>query len=228
MPIVVHVGSNSLSDARALAAHAAQRGVSAVAVMAPNFFRPDLDDLIAYSAAVAEAAPAVPFYYYDIPAMTNVSVNTARFLEEGAKSIPTLHGVKFTNNDLVGLQECLALESFDVVFGYDEILLAGLAMGVRGAVGSTYNFAAPLYRGLLQAFERGDLAAARRAQRQSVRLIRTLQSFGFSRASKALMRLIGVDCGPVRRPLNSMSEKEVLQLAQQLRSFEGLSRPLQR
>ncbi|MBI3821771.1 MAG: dihydrodipicolinate synthase family protein [Planctomycetes bacterium] len=226
MPIVVHVGSNSLLEARVLASHAAQCGVSAIAAMAPSFFKSSIDELIAYCAAVAEAAPETPFYYYDIPTMTNVPIPTARFLEQGAKSIPTLHGVKFTNNDLVTLQECLALDAFDIVFGYDELLLAGLTFGVRGAVGSTYNFAAPIYQRLIDAFERGDLAAARLAQRQSVRMIRTLQEFGFSRASKAMMRLLGVDCGPVRLPLKPMTEDEVRELYGRLQGMEGLSRPL--
>lgn len=228
MPIVVHVGSNCILDARSLAGHAARCGASAIAAMAPSFFRPSsLDELIAFCASVAEAAPGVPFYFYDIPPMTNVPVATAQFLEKGAKVIPTLHGIKFTNNDLVTLQECLALESFDIVFGYDEMLLAGLVLGVRGAVGSTYNFAAPLYRRIIDAFDRGDLATARLAQRQSVRMIRTLQSFGFSRASKAMMRLLGVDCGPVRSPLSAMSPKEMLELHRGMLSCEGLARPLQ-
>ena len=53
MPVVVHVGSNSLPDARALATHAAKCKVDAIAVMAPSFFKPNVDDLIAYCAAIA-------------------------------------------------------------------------------------------------------------------------------------------------------------------------------
>lgn len=226
IPVVVHVGSNSLLEARVLAAHAAQCGASAIAAMAPSFFKSSLDELIAYCAAVGEAAPHTPLYYYDIPTMTNAPIPTARFLEQAAMAIPTLHGVKFTNNDLMTLQECLALESFDIVFGYDELLLAGLALGVHGAVGSTYNFAAPLYQRLIAAFERGDLETARQAQRQSVRLIRVLQEFGFSRASKAMMRLVGVDCGPVRLPLRPMTQDEVRALWERWQGMEGFSRQL--
>src|SRR5437773_3098532 len=67
MTIVVHVGSNSLLEARVLAGHAAQCGVAAIAAMAPSFFKSSLDELIAYCAAVADAAPNTPLYYYDIP-----------------------------------------------------------------------------------------------------------------------------------------------------------------
>jgi N-acetylneuraminate lyase len=223
--IIVHVGANSVKEAGLLAMHAAD-SADAIAVMAPNFFKPNIDDLIAYCAAIAEAAPQTPLYYYDIPTMTGVAINTAQFLERAAKSIPTLHGVKFTNNDLMTLQECLALGEFDIVFGYDELLLAGLTLGIKGAVGSTYNFAAPLYSKLVAAFERGDLATARQTQLQSVRMIRILKEFGFSRASKAMMRLIGVDCGPVRLPLKAMTDEEIRELARKLEGMDGFSRPI--
>ncbi|MBM3992747.1 MAG: hypothetical protein FJ303_01100 [Planctomycetes bacterium] len=226
MPIVVHVGSNSLMEARVLAAHAAQCGVDAIAAMAPSFFRSSLDELIAYCAAITEAAPETPLYYYDIPTMTHFPIPTARFLEQAAKVIPSLHGVKYTNNDLVTLQECLALGEFDIVFGYDELLLAGLALGVNGAVGSTYNFAAPLYQRLLAAFANGNLTMARQCQLQSVRMIRTLQDFGFARASKAMMELLGIDCGPVRLPLKPMTEDELRNLRLRAFGMEGLSRPI--
>ena len=226
LPIIVHVGCNSLPDTCALSEHAASCKADAIAVMAPNFFRPSIDDLIACCAAVGEAAPRTPLYYYDIPAMTGVTIPTARFLEQAAKSVPTLHGVKFTNHDLMTLQECLALEEFDIVFGYDELLLAGLALGVKGAVGSTYNFAAPLYQRMIAAFERDDWATARQAQLQSVRMIRILQDFGFARASKTMMSLIGVDCGPVRLPLEPMSAKDEKELCKRLQGMNGFSRPI--
>jgi N-acetylneuraminate lyase len=228
LQVIVHIGHNSLPDAQALARHAGEIGANAIAVVAPSYFRPaKLDDLIDFCAAVASAAPQTPLYYYDIPSMTNLPIATAEFLRKGRERIPNLHGIKFTNTDLMTLQECLSLDGFDIVFGFDEMLLAGLALGIRGAVGSTYNFAAPLYRRVIDAFERGDWDTARKAQRQSVTLIRTLQEFGFSRASKAIMRLLGVDCGPPRLPLQPMSEAELGDLYRKLRPLDIFARPLQ-
>jgi N-acetylneuraminate lyase len=97
---------------------------------------------------------------------------------------------------------------------------------VKGAVGSTYNFAAPLYQRMIAAFERDDWATARQAQLQSVRMIRILQDFGFARASKTMMSLIGVDCGPVRLPLEPMTAKDEKELCQRLQGMDGFSRPL--
>jgi N-acetylneuraminate lyase len=82
----------------------------------------------------------------------------------------------------------------------DEFLLAALAMGAVGAVGSTYNFAAPIYHRLMAAFAKDDLATARIEQFRSVQLIELLVAFGFTAAAKAVMRLVGVDVGPARLP----------------------------
>jgi N-acetylneuraminate lyase len=228
-PVVVHVGHNCLADARTLAAHAQRTGADAIAAAAPCFFKPaTVAELTDACAAVASAAPALPFYFYDIPGMTGVTVSAAALLERGSAYVPNLAGVKFTNGDLITLQECLALgDDFDVVFGYDELLLAGLALGVRGAVGSTYNFAAPLYQRLLTAFAASDLETARRLQRQSVALVRVLQCFGVVRAGKALMALLGIDCGPVRPPLAPMTAAEVAQLYEGVRHLDIFARPLQ-
>ena len=82
--------------------------------------------------------------------------------------------------DLMAYQLCLRAGdgAFDVPYGVDEWLLAALALGARGAVGSTYNFAAPLYRRMLRAFAGSDLVTAREEQLRSVRLVR-LESLGF-------------------------------------------------
>ena len=92
---------------------------------------------------------------------------------------------------------------FNILFGRDEILLAGLSLGATGAVGSTYNYAAPLYHRIIDAFNRGDLEAARRDQARAIEFIGALDRHGGLVAGKVAMKLIGLDCGPVRLPLRA-------------------------
>jgi N-acetylneuraminate lyase len=227
-PVVVHVGHNCQRDARTLAAHACEIKASAIAALAPSYYKPrSVEDLIDFLAPIAAAA-SLPFYFYHIPSMTDVRLPMPQLLREGRKRIRNFRGLKFTHNDLMELQECLTLGEFDVVFGFDEMLLAGLTLGCKGAVGSTYNFAAPIYQKLLSAFERGDFETARREQRRSVELVRTLYNFGLMRAGKALMAMTGIDCGPVRPPLNPMTDDEAAELRRRLPDFEGLARPVLR
>ncbi len=222
MRLVVHVGSNCISDARTLAADAQAVGAAAVSALSPSYFKPrTLDLLIDCCAEIARAAPGLPFYFYDIPIMTNVHFSMPDFLEVGSKRIPTLAGLKFTNPDLMAYQRLLHADGgrFDIPWGTDEYLLAALSLGATGAVGSTYNFAGPIYNRLIAAFARGDLIAARVEQYRSVQLIEMLAGFGFMGAAKAVMHMLGVPVGPPRLPHARLTSEQHSRLEAGLRSL---------
>jgi N-acetylneuraminate lyase len=220
--LVVHVGANCVEDARTLAAQAEQLGVTAIAALAPSYFKPrDLDTLIATMAHIAAAAPATPFYYYDIPSLTGLSQPMPDFLENAPARIPTLAGLKFTNPDLMAYQYLLRAGGgkWDVPFGVDEHFLGALAMGARGAVGSGFNFAAPIYQRLLKAFAAGDLAAARDEQFRGVQLIKLFVRYGYMGAAKAAMQMLGVDVGPARLPNTSLDKEQAAKLRAELEAL---------
>lgn len=201
--VVVHVGGNCLADCRRLAAQAESIGASAIAAVAPSYFKPnDVEVLVQCCAEIAGAAPSLPFYYYDIPVLTGLSLSVPEFLARAPERIPTLTGVKFTNPDLMAYQECrhAAEGRFDMPWGVDECLLPALAVGATGAVGSTYNFAAPINNRIIAAFKERDFEVARKEQYRAVQLIRLLANIGFIGATKAVMGFLGVDVGPARLP----------------------------
>jgi N-acetylneuraminate lyase len=220
--VVVHVGANCLEDARALAAHAQAQGVAAIAALSPSYFKPgSVDALVRCAAHVAEAAPETPFYFYDIPALTGVNLPMPQFLALAHDRIPTLAGLKFTNTDLSAYQFCLRANGgiWDLPWGVDQHLLGAVAMGAKGAVGSSYNYAAPIYHRMLEAFARGDIPAAREAQFQATRLLALLHSYGPIAAAKVTMKFLGVDVGPVRLPNEMLSPERQTQLRADLDSM---------
>ena len=89
-------------------------------------------------------------------------------------------------------------------------------MGATGAVGSSYNFAAPIYHRLLAAMSRGDLAAARDEQFKSVQLITLLGEFGYMAAAKAVMERLGVPVGPPRPPHSRLTPTQLKELEEAL------------
>ena len=228
--IMVHVGHNAIDDSRALAAHAQQIGADAIGCMAPFFFKPArVEELVDFCAQIAAAAPQLPFYYYHIPSMTGVQIPAVDFLKLAAGRIPNLAGIKFTSENLVDYAECLRFNNgqFEILFGRDELLLPSLAVGARGAIGSTYNFAAPIYIRVMNAFEQGALAEAQAEQARANEMIAALIRFGGLPAMKAMMKLIGVDCGAPRLPLRGLTpakETELRQALEQIRFFDFCSR----
>ncbi len=221
MPILVQVGHNSVADARTMAAHAQRAGAAAISATPPSYFRPSTVDLLVRTmAAIAAAAPELPFYYYHIPTVTGVSFDMLEFLRAAAEEIPTLAGIKFTSPALDELLACSEFRpsEFEILSGLDELLLPALAVGVQGAVGSTYNFAAPLYHRILAAFAQGDLPTARQWQARAVTMIRCVVQFGLA-SQKAAMKLIGQDCGPARLPQPQLDPEQIEQMRQQLQSL---------
>lgn len=230
--IIVHVGSPGLKDSQELAAHAQEIGAYAVGCIAPNFFKPGtVEELVDYTAAVAASSPDLPFYYYHIPSMSGVNLSMPEFLQKAAPVIPNLAGIKFTHHDLMQFNQCLMAEDgqFDILHGFDEILICGLALGVEAAVGSTYNYFLPVYLRLREAFLAGDLKTARQMQQLSVRLVSILIKYrGGIACGKAIMNLAGIPCGPCRLPITSLSAAEMADLKHDLEemSFFQLSKPV--
>lgn len=209
--LIVHVGSNCLSDAKIMAAHAQGCGAVAISALSPSYFKPkSMGCLIDCCSEIAAAAPSLPFYFYDIPVLTGVSFSMPDFLGLASARISNLVGLKFTNPDLMAYQKCLRVAGgrFDIPWGVDEYLLAALACGATGGVGSSYNFAAPVYNRLIKAFARGDWQAARDEQYRSVQLIDLLATYGYMGAAKALMGFLGVDVGPPRLPNSCLTVDE--------------------
>jgi N-acetylneuraminate lyase len=57
----------------------------------------------------------------------------------------------------------------------------------------------------MRALHSSDLTSARRDQENSQAFIDVMAHFGGLPAGKAMMKLIGLDCGPVRLPLRNLS-----------------------
>ena len=210
--LVNHVGHNSLKEAKALATHSAQK-VDAIAALAPYYFRlSSLKSLLEYCKEIASCAPNTPFYYYHIPVLTGANFLMHEFLGLASREIPNFAGIKFTNNNLIDYKYCKDFDNgaYNILFGFDEILLASLPLGAEGWVGSTYNHLAPLYLSIIEAFHNNDHKLAAALQEKSMKFVDTLNSKGgFNGAAKSFMKVLGVDCGPSRFPHATLSIEEL-------------------
>lgn len=210
--LVNHVGHNSLKEAKALATHSAQK-VDAIAALAPYYFRlSSLKSLLEYCKEIASCAPNTPFYYYHIPVLTGADFLMHEFLGLASREIPNFAGIKFTNNNLIDYKYCKDFDNgaYNILFGFDEILLASLPLGAEGWVGSTYNHLAPLYLSIIEAFQNNDHKLAAALQEKSMKFVDTLNAKGgFNGAAKSFMKVLGVDCGPSRFPHVTLSIEEL-------------------
>jgi N-acetylneuraminate lyase len=214
--VIVHVGHTSQTVSRRLAEHAADIGANAIAEIGPVFYKPDtVEALVDYTAYTAAAVPDMPYYYYHMPSRNNIVFPMIEFLRHAESAIPNLKGIKYTHDDLSDYEECLKFlpGKYNILFGRDEFLIEGLKAEAVGAVGSTFNILAPLYNELVKLFREGNIEKAQQLQNMSANTITLLsETGGYGSALKAVMRMIGIDLGIMRRPqmnLSDQSEKDL-------------------
>lgn len=222
LPVIVQVGSESLMQARQLAVHASRVGADGISAVSPVYFKPDsVETLVASMAEIAGGAPELPFYYYHIPAVTGVGLSAVEFLKLAEQRIANLRGIKFTSQNVFEFQTCVeyAQERLQILWGLDEMLQCGLAAGALAAVGSTYNFAPAIYQRLLAAFAAGDMETVRQEQLRSQAIVRAFLPYGPRGAQKAIMKMIGIDCGPSRLPVPTLTQSQYAALERELREI---------
>lgn len=211
--VIVHVGTTSARQSKDLAMHAQKSGAYAFGCMGPMFLKPsNVPDLVAFCAEVASGAPDLPFYYYHIPSVSDVTLSMPDFLNKAKSVIPNLTGIKFTHRNMMEMFQCLKADEgkWDILHGFDEELLCGLSLGAKGAVGSTFNYLAPLYLKIMKAFDAGNIVEARELQFNSVRFIEILIRYGGGViGGKPIMKFVGLDCGPLRSPAHNYTESEL-------------------
>ncbi|MFT5239935.1 MAG: N-acetylneuraminate lyase [Candidatus Promineifilaceae bacterium] len=216
---IVQVGSNSLNEARQLAEHAQAIGANAISSTPPNYFKPSSPENLADCiATIAGGAPELPYYYYHIPTVTGVEIDMEQFLAAAGDRVPTLAGIKFCSAVMHEMRRCITFEGgrYEMLSAWDEMLLSGLVNGAKGAVGSTYNFAAPIYLKMIAAVERADLEEARLWQDRALEMIyRILDTCGRA-GLKGMMTLLDIDCGPHRLPIENASPDQLIELKKQM------------
>jgi len=204
--IISLVGGTSYKECIENAQHSAENGIDAIALLAPYYFKPaGAKQLAEFCALVAEAVPQTPVYFYHIPVLSGCYVNMIDFLQEAAPIIPNLAGIKYTHEDFMDFLSCIHFMDgkFDMMWGRDENMLSALVLGSRSAVGSTFNYAAPLYYQLIEAFDNNDLPKARKLQQMSIDMIRLLGKYGGIATGKAYMKYVGLDMGQFRLPVKN-------------------------
>jgi len=209
--VMTLLGGTCIADCKELALYAQQQGLYGVSFTAPFYFKPaNAEMLAACCKEIADVVPGMPFYYYHIPVLTGVGFAMVDLLKNVAGKVPNFAGIKYTHEDFMDFLSCVHFENrkYDMLWGRDENMLSALAVGAKGAVGSTFNYAAPLYYDMIDAFNNNDLKKAQALQQQSIDMITLLGKYGGIATGKAYMKLLGLDCGRFRLPVKNMSDEQ--------------------
>ncbi|WP_400261009.1 dihydrodipicolinate synthase family protein [Sphingobacterium sp. SG20118] len=224
--LIVLLGGTNIRECIELAKISEEEGVDAISFTSPFYFKPaNVGQLAACCVEIAAAAPNTAFYYYHIPVLTGGNYPMIDLLKAVDGVIPNFAGIKYTHEDFMDFLSCMnfAGRKYDMLWGRDENMLSSLILGAKGAVGSTYNYAAPLYHDLISAFNAGDFERANALQQKSIDMITLLGKYGGISVGKTYMKLIGLDCGKFRLPIKNMSQEQFVAFQSDVAELEFAS-----
>ncbi len=222
--VIVHVGSCCVRASRELARHAAEIGAWGIGAMAPPFPKIGrVEELVKYIEEIAAGAPELPFYYYHIPAFNGAYLPMVELLAAVDGRVPNFAGIKYTFESLYEYNQCRLYGGgkFDMLHGQDETILPCLAMGgARGGIGGTTNYNGRELTAIIDAWDRGDLEAARDHQNFSQEVINVICRYrGNIVGGKRIMKLIGLDLGPNRTPFRNVTPEEEAAMKSELEAI---------
>lgn len=227
--VIVHVGSCCVKSSKELAEHAAKAGAWGIGAMAPPFPKIGrIEELVEYIASIASGAPELPFYYYHIPAFNGAYLPMVKLLEAVEGRVPNFAGIKYTFESLYEYNQCRLYKGgkFDMLHGQDETILPCLAMGgAQGGIGGTTNYNGRELTAIIDAWERGDIEAARQHQNFSQEVINVICRYrGNIVGGKRIMKLIGLDLGRNRVPFQNMTDEEEDMMKAELEAIDFFNR----
>ena len=217
VPVICHIGAISTAQAVDFGKHAVKAGAAAVSAIPPFYYKFSLEELKAHYLEILKEVD-LPLIPYNFPTQSGVTIGIDNFGEvlRNDKVI----GVKHTSSDFFSLDRMKNCGKKLVLFnGFDEMFLAGLAMGADGAIGSTYNFMPERFLAIYKLYNEGKTVEARRLQSEANEIIKVVLDSGSLAAHKYLLTLRGIDCGICRKPFKRLTDEAKRKLEETYKKF---------
>ena len=215
--LAAHVGAISTREAEGYARRAAALGYDAVAATPPFYYGFGSVDIYAYYADIAQAA-GLPVLIYNFPGNTGKPFDLSDPVTQKLFKSDFIVGVKHTNQVVYQMERIKALNPrLKIMNGFDETMVAGLALGADGSIGSTFNFMFPHYQRIYTLYKEKRLEEALQAQVKANNIMAALCQVGLIPAIKYVLTGMGIDAGVARRPFRMPTDEQKAMLDAVLR-----------
>lgn len=206
--LIAHVGAISTKEAIDFAKHAKSLGYDSIAATPPLYYAFTSKDICRYYYELSEAVD-MPVIVYNFPGNTKVDFNLNNPDYRELFTSSAIEGVKHTNQVVYQMERFMNLNPNLKLFnGFDETMVAGMALGCTGSIGSTFNIMLPHYRQIFDAFREGRVLEAGNMQHKANNIMEALCSVGLIPAIKYVLSTQGIQAGNPRSPFAPLGEEE--------------------
>ena len=208
--VIAGTGSNSTAHTIALSRAAEDAGADGLLIVTPYYNKATPDGLTAHYIAAASAVE-IPLILYNVPGRTGLDIPLPVY--ERLTKVPNIVGVKEASTDVSKITKLRNLcPDLTIWTGCDELTVPVMALGGAGVISVVSNILPEETQAMARAALAGDFDTAADLQCKLQPLIDLLFCEVSPVPVKAVLELLGLNCGPCRMPLGRLSEANLLKL----------------
>lgn len=217
--IFAHVGAISTEEAVFYTKQAKDMGIRNIAATPPLYFGFSEKEIAGYYYDIAEAA-GQPVLYYNIPSSTHRELQLSHPDIQALLKSGAIGSVKHTNLNLLQMERMHNINPDIICYGgFESCMVAFLAFGCDGFIGSSFNFMLPQFKRVMELYLEGEEAEARTLQSKCNNILDVLLKNGLCANLKYIVSNQGIPAGEVRRPMLPLTEEKKAEMDQVLKEY---------
>lgn len=220
IPVIAGTGSNCTETAVYLSQEAEKAGADGLLLVTPYYNKCTQKGLLEHFKIIAESV-SIPIILYNIPGRTGGVLIAPETICTLCREVKNIVGVKDATGNISGVAKLLhmAAGDVDVYSGNDDQIVPILSLGGKGVISVLSNVAPKETHDICQMYFDGNVEGSRDLQLKAIPLIDGLFSEVNPIPVKKAMNLMGLEAGPLRRPLTEMEDAHAAVMEQAMKEF---------
>lgn len=218
VPVIAGTGSNCTRTAVYLSEEAEKLGADALLMVTPYYNKTTQAGLIDHFTTVAQSVH-LPIILYSVKSRTGVNI-APETVAKLVKNVPNIVGIKEASGDISQVAKIMQLcPECELYSGNDDQTIPMLSLGGIGVISVVSNVAPRYVHDMVMKYLNGDVNGARKMQLDEIDLVEALFCETNPIPVKHAMNLMGMQVGPLRKPLVSMESGNLERLRNSLKAF---------
>ncbi len=220
IPVIAGTGSNCTETAVYLSQEAEKIGADGLLIVTPYYNKCTQKGLLEHFKIIAESV-SLPIILYNIPGRTGGVLIAPETICTLCREVKNIVGVKDATGNISGVAKLMhmAAGDVDVYSGNDDQIVPILSLGGKGVISVLSNIAPKQTHDICQMYFDGNVEGCRDLQLKAIPVIDGLFCEVNPIPVKKAMNFMGLEAGPLRRPLTEMEDAHAAGLKKAMEEF---------
>ncbi len=218
VPVMAGAGSNSTATGIYLSEEAEKVGADALLSVTPYYNKTTQRGLIEHFTEIASHVN-IPIVLYSVKSRTGLNIEPET-LKHLVDNVPNIVGIKEASGSMAQAEKIKAIcPEVELYSGDDEMTVPMMAIGGIGVISVVSNVAPRYVHDMCMKALNGDFEGAAKMQLNELDLVDALFCETNPIPVKEAMNMMGMEVGPLRKPLVPLSDEHRKRVEKSLRDF---------